>query len=353
MNRQLIRWPLLLAAAFSMIAAACKKEAMELPQPVVLHRFVAPDYFPTPVYTFADNPLVSEGFELGRKLFYDPVLSRDSTVSCSSCHQQFVAFAHSGHALSHGIDNQLTSRNSIGMFNLAWQKEFFWDGGVVNLENVPIIAIQNPLEMDEELSVILSKLNRNAQYRQAFKTVFHKDTIDSRQLLKALTQFMGVMVSADSKYDMYKRGEQALTTDELKGLQLMRQKCTPCHDGELFTDLSFRNNGLNAAFSKDSGRAHITGLAADAGKFKVPSLRNIALTEPYMHDGKLKSLEDVLEHYRSGVKKSATLDPVLETQVVPGIPITEEEKQNIILFLQTLTDQSFISDPKFSDPFIK
>lgn len=351
MKRASVRWIVLIAAVI-MIVAACKKEGKELPEPSsVSYGFSAPSYFPAQVYTFQNNELVREGFELGRKLFYAPVLSRDSTISCGSCHQQFVAFAHSGHSLSHGIDDHLTTRNSIGLFNLAWQQEFFWDGGVVSLENVPLAPITNPLEMDEKLSKVVYKLNRNPKYKQAFKNVFHQDTINSQQVLRALAQFMGLMVSANSKYDVYKRGEGTLTSEELEGLQLVRQKCTPCHDGELFTDLSYRNNGLNATFPKDSGRAHITAISGDAGKFKVPSLRKIALTGPYMHNGKMNSLDEVIEHYRTGVKTSATLDAALTNNGLNGIVLTDPEKQRIITFLQTLTDYSFLTDLKFSDPF--
>lgn len=337
----------------SVVALWSCKEAKEPIQPQALdYAFDAPAHFPTPEYDFEGNPITKEGFQLGRLLFYDPVLSRDSTVSCGSCHQQFVAFAHSGHAKSHGIDNHVTLRNSPGLFNLPWQKEFFWDGGVAHIELVPLAPISNPLEMDESMRRVVYKLNRSSRYKGLFQKAFGKDTVDSQQILKALTQFNGLMISAESRYDRYRTRGQILENDELAGLSLFTSKCSSCHSGELFTDLSFRNNGLNTTFTNDTGREHTTTLSSDIGKFKVPSLRNVELTAPYMHDGKFLTLENVLDHYDHGVKHSATLDPLLiKGEGTYGIQLTEEEKQKIILFLKTLTDHSFITDPRFSNPF--
>ncbi len=219
--------------------AVCK-EAQEPIVPQILHyAFVAPAHFPAPVYESENNPIKKEGFELGRKLFYDLVLSRGSTVSYSSCHQQFVAFAHSDHVKSHGIDNQVTLRNSPGLFNLAWQKDFFWDGGVNHTELVSLAPIANPLEMDEKMVRVVYKLNRIDRYKGLFQKAFGKDTVDSQQILNA---------------------------EELEGLRLFREKCSACHSEELFTDLSFRNNGLNTSFVNDKGREHITTRPSDTGQ---------------------------------------------------------------------------------------
>lgn len=334
------------------LLVSCKEAEEPLPPETASYEFKSPENFPTPTYDFEGNEITKEGFELGRMLFYDPVLSRDSTVSCSSCHQQFVAFAHSGHAKSHGIDNQATLRNSIGLFNLAWKMNFFWDGGVEHIEVVPLAPISNPLEMDEKMSKVVYKLNRSGRYKGLFRKAFDKDTVDSQQILKALAQFNGLMISNQTRYDKYRTKGQALNAGELEGLSLFTAKCSSCHSGELFTDESFRNNGLNAVFTNDTGREHITTLSSDIGKFKVPSLRNIALTAPYMHDGRFNALEEVLDHYDSGVKSSPTLDPLLDKgDGTYGISLTEEEKKNIILFLNTLTDHTFITDPRFSNPF--
>jgi cytochrome c peroxidase len=330
---------------------ACRRQ-QEDAAPAESYALELPPHFPAPKYGFENNTVSPEGFELGRMLFYDPILSRDSSTSCSSCHQQFVAFAHSGHAKSHGIDNQFTLRNSPVLFNLAWQEEFFFDGGVNHIENISIAPITNPLEMDESLARVIYKLNRSERYREKFKRVFQKDTIDSQQMLRAMTQFIGTMVSADSKYDRHVTKTPSLSEEELEGLNLFTQKCGTCHEGPLFTDHSYRNNGLNATFINDTGREHITTLASDLGKFKVPTLRNIALSSPYMHDGSIKTLDQVLEHYRTGVVFSTTLDPLLDRgNGQYGIAMSDDEKQKIILFLHTLTDQTFITRSKFSDPF--
>ncbi|MFM7766924.1 MAG: cytochrome-c peroxidase [Bacteroidota bacterium] len=318
------------------------------PQPQAPIVFQIPNGFPTPVYDFNNNEVNRNRFELGRKLFYDPILSRDNSISCGSCHQQAGAFSHIDHRVSHGIDNLNGTRNSPGLFNLAWHNSFFWDGGVNHIEVQPISPIVNPVEMDETLANVVNKLRANNSYRNLFLEAYGSDSITSQMMLKALAQFMSLLVSADSKYDKYVRGESGgqLTTQELNGLNLFRQKCATCHTEPLFTDLSFRNNGLDSVFQDDPGRALITQSAADSGKFKVPSLRNISVTYPYMHDGSLNTLDKVLDHYINGVKPSTTLDPSLSG----GISLTAQEKSDIISFLRTLTDNKFLTNPEFADP---
>ncbi|CAN5621229.1 cytochrome c peroxidase [soil metagenome] len=307
--------------------------------------FVVPDGFPQPTYNFQDNPFTQEKFELGRKLFYDPILSKDSSTSCGSCHQQFAAFANADHRLSHGVDGLLGTRNSPALFNLAWQTNFFWDGGVNHLDVQPIGPITNPVEMDETLANAIVKLQRNSGYRNLFRSVYGNDSITSQMMLRSLSAFMVALVSADSKYDQYKAGFISLSTSEMSGLQLFRQKCESCHKEPLFTDLQYRNNGLSSSFEKDPGRARITNLPQDSGKFKVPSLRNVELSYPYMHDGKLQSLSQVLDHYRTGVVQSAILDTLL----LSGISITDQEKTDLLAFLSTLTDTKFMTNKSFSE----
>jgi cytochrome c peroxidase len=311
--------------------------------------FKVPPGWPAPVYQFTNNEVTDERFELGRKLFYDPILSRDNSISCGSCHQQEGAFAHIDHRVSHGIDNLNGIRNSPPIYNLAWHSNFFWDGGVNHIEVQPISPIQNPVEMDESLSNVIAKLQANSGYKAMFKSAYGSDSITSQNMLRAIAQFMAVMVSSNSKYDKYIRGESGGTLDaeELSGLALVRLKCTPCHKEPLFTDLTFRNNGLDTVFTSDPGRFVITLDPNDEGKFKVPSLRNVEVSFPYMHDGSVKNLDKVLDHYISGVKNSPTLDP----QLAGGIPLTPTEKAHIIKFLKTLTDYEFLSNPRFSDPF--
>ncbi|MEO0333199.1 MAG: cytochrome c peroxidase [Bacteroidota bacterium] len=314
------------------------------------YRFEKPANFPEPTYTFENNPVTPEGFRLGRRLFFDPLLSRDGSVSCSSCHQQGLAFADGPqHPFSVGVDNQLGIRNAPPLVNLAFKQEFFWDGGVTHLDFVPTNAIENELELDETLANVVDKLNQHPEYPALFKRAFRVDTITSPYMLHAFSQFMVMMISANSKYDKYVRNEgETLTTQELQGMRLFEEKCEACHSGELFSDFSFRNNGISSTFS-DEGRARITEHPSDVGKFRVPSLRNIGRTAPYMHNARFKTLEEVLAHYASGVVESLTLDPLLQTGTRLGIPMTEEEQAQIIAFLETLTDYEFIADERFQN----
>ena len=311
--------------------------------------FEVPANFPSPTYNFSNNPVTKAGFELGRKLFYDPMLSRDNTISCGSCHIQTAAFTHHGHGLSHGIDDLLGKRNSPPVMNMAWSETFFWDGGVHNLDLVTPNPIENPVEMDLKFSIALDKVRSKEEYRKMFKAAFGSEEVTSAKFLQAMSQFMNMLVSANSRYDKYVRGEgETLTSDELEGLNLFKQKCSSCHTTDLFTDNGFHNNGLSLSFA-DSGRYSITLNPNDMGKFKTPSLRNIEKTKPYMHNGSIGSLESVLNHYASGVKQSATLDPLLQQNGQLGIPMTEDEKGKIILFLKTLTDTEFLKDRRFSE----
>lgn len=311
-----------------------------------------PANFPAPLYGPDANPPSAAAFALGRSLFYDPRLSRDGAVSCGSCHQQFVAFAHADHDLSHGVDDRLGTRNAPALQNLRWKPDFFWDGGPKHLETMPLAPLTNPVEMDETLDNVLRKLNADASYVRRFAQVYGRQPIDSYQLLRALAQFTAALTSATSRYDHYVRGEggASLSSAEQRGRTLVRQKCATCHATDLFTDESFRNNGLDRSFAADSGRAGITSRASDVGRFKVPSLRNVALTAPYMHDGRFATLPDVLAHYDHGVVPSATLDPVLRSAAGPlGIPLTAAEQADILAFLRTLTDEEFIHDRRLAE----
>lgn len=307
-------------------------------------KFEIPVGFPQPHYTFEGNEVTKERFELGRKLFYDPILSRTNTISCGSCHQQFSAFSQIDHPVSHGVDDLLGTRNSPVLFNLAWYKEFMWDGGVNHIEVQPFAPIENPVEMDETLLSVIQKLNASSDYKKMFKAAYSVDSASTKYMALAISQFMAMMISADSKYDKFIRNEENLTADENEGYQIFQQKCASCHKPPLFTDLSYRNNGLDDTF-QDEGRKMITQNVSDLGKFKVPTLRNIAISYPYMHDGRLNTLDQVLEHYNSGIKQSSTLDPILQN----GITLTADDKAKLISFLNTLTDNTFIKDKRFSE----
>lgn len=312
-----------------------------------------PANFPDPVYDFAKNPLTLEGVALGRTLFYDDMLSVNGTVSCAFCHQQGSAFAHTDHALSHGINDKIGTRNNLGLQNVAFYKAFFWDGGVPDLDLLPIAPIENPVEMGHSMPKLLASIRQSAKYRPMFQTAFGTDSINSERFLKALSQFMLTMVSANSRYDKYVRKEAGgeLTTDELAGLTVFKQKCSTCHAGELFTDQSYRNNGLSRATNQpDEGRYLITLRPEDKYKFRVPSLRNVERTSPYMHDGRFWTLDEVLNHYSANMQDVPELDPALRTSGKPGIPLADTEKKQLIAFLRTLTDTGYLSDRRFSAP---
>jgi len=311
-----------------------------------------PANFPAPAYDLSQNPVTEAGFALGKKIFYDKILSRDTTISCADCHISFSAFSHPEHPTSHGIDNLFGRRNAPAVQNMLWNREFFWDGGVPNLDLVPLNAIQSPVEMDANPAVVLERLRQNSEYTAMFKAAFGTEEITSARFLQSLSQFMAMLVSANSRYDKYVRGESGgdLTTNELEGLALFQVKCANCHATDLFTDHSFRNNGILDDFSFDRGRNEVSQLPGDVGKFRVPSLRNISVTDPYMHNGKFKTIEKVLDHYASGVKDSPTLDPLLrQPDGTLGIPLTADEKNKIIAFLKTLDDEQFLRDARFAE----
>ncbi len=330
--------------------------------------FTVPANFPPPTYRFQNNALTKEGVALGRMLFYDGRLSRDGTISCAECHNQAYAFTHHGHDLSHGIDNRLGTRNSLPLQNLAWSQAFMWDGGVFDLDLFPIAPIENHVEMDETLPNVLEKLRNDPAYTAQFKKAYGTDEVTTARFLQALSQFMLTLVSGNSRYDRYVRKEAGatLTADERAGMALFTSKgCASCHAGALFTDQRYRNNGLSLAFGDDAGRAHITEKPEDRYTFKVPSLRNVEHTGPYMHDGRFRTLEAVLNHYADGVEDTPNLDPLLKQtssvtpgqsrlgqsrpgQSRPGIPLTADEQTKLIAFLKTLTDSDFLTNPNFA-----
>lgn len=326
---------------------ACKPDPSFEPVKNEEIKFEIPKGWPALFYSFQNNTLTADGFELGRALFFDTRLSRDNSVSCGSCHQPFAAFAQLDHDVSHGVDNKLGNRNSPALFNLNWHTSFFWDGGVNHIESQPINPIQNPVEMDEKLERIIAKLETDTKCKTMFRKAFGDSVINSQRIFKALAQFMGMLVSCNSKYDKYVRGEAggSLTQQELEGLAIYRDKCAACHKEPLFSDFSLRNNGLQPGAANDSGRAHITRDTGDLYKFKIPSLRNLKYTPPYMHDGRFQTLEQVLDHYASGIFVTPTLDPLLQN----GIQLTPTERANLLAFLNTLNDEAFTKDSRFRE----
>lgn len=329
----------------SAVGYSCTKDSARDNHPVAY--WETPVHFPSPHYSYSGNNKSAEIFELGRALFYDPILSLDSTISCASCHHQHLAFSDSIR-FSAGVKDRLGRRNSPPLFNLAWNTSFMWDGGINHIEVMSIAPITDSFEMALPLRVVGSRLNNTPRYQKAFKSAMKTDSITDRQFLLALTQFMGALISSDSPYDSYVKGQsQSLSSDALEGLKLFRVHCGDCHKEPLFTDYSFRNNGTYSV-GGDSGRFLISDNVHDLGRFKVPSLRNIKLTAPYMHDGRFETLEEVIEHYTSSLSDREGIDPILKGR----IELTATEKNQIISFLKSLTDPAFIQQTAFTNPHV-
>lgn len=312
--------------------------------------FYKPDNFPVPQYDFSKNPLSEKKIELGRKLFYDPILSRNGSISCASCHSQYTAFTHVDHALSHGIDDRVGTRNSPALMNLAWHNTFMWDGAINQLDMQALAPISHPDEMGESIANVVAKLKHSTVYPKLFFGAFNDSIITGEQTLKAISQFLLTLVSANSKYDSVMRKLSYFTVQQNNGYRLFQKNCSSCHTEPLFTNLQFENNGLPVDITlNDYGRMKVTKNKNDSLKFKVPSLRNIEFSYPYMHDGRFKRLSDVLNYYTSGVQYSNTLSPQLKNK----IRLTSNEKVDIIAFLLTLTDKEFLFNPNFSYPRTK
>ncbi|MEP6583393.1 MAG: cytochrome c peroxidase [Ginsengibacter sp.] len=339
----------LFIAAFVLILDAGKIERRQFQVDTTTPiKFIIPGGWPKPpTNIFSTNPLTEEGFQLGRKLFYDGRLSKDGNFACASCHQQFAAFATYDHDLSHGFHDQFTTRNAPPLFNLAWKRFYHWDGGINHIEVQALSPMTASNEMAENVDSVLGKLKTDTSYVRMFKSAFGTSLINSQRMLKALAQFVGTLISSNSKYDKVKRGEATFNSAEEHGYELYKMNCSSCHKEPLFTDNSYRNNGLALnSFLKDYGRMRITGDPSDSLKFIVPSLRNVSVTFPYMHDGRLYSLYKVIDHYTSGIQPSPTLDSLLRKPII----LSTAEKNDLVYFLHTLKDTSFLNDKRFSQP---
>lgn len=342
---------LAILAALIACVFACKKGADVAPE--WFAGFQQPANFPEPAYDLSRNPVTEASFQLGRRLFYEPRLSRNNTIACGSCHIQSAAFTHHGHDVSHGINDRLGTRNPMPIMNMAWQEAFFWDGGVFDLDLSPLNAISNFVEMDETLPNVLAKLREHPDYPGLFKNAFGTEEITDARFLKALSQFMLMAVSSNSKYDRVMRNEPgySFSDQEQKGYLFFKDNCSTCHAEPLFTDRSYRNNGIGPNRANDIGRDSITLNPDDRYRFKVPSLRNLSYTAPYMHDGRFLTLNRVLDHYRNDVADSPTLDPVFRnSDGTLGIRITDADKENLTAFLKTLDDRDFVTNKLLSPP---
>ncbi|HKW83347.1 MAG TPA: cytochrome c peroxidase, partial [Burkholderiaceae bacterium] len=301
-----------------------------------------------------DNRPTVEGVALGRLLFHDTRLSRDGSVSCASCHREGHALADGGRAASAGVRKQLGTRNAMPLFNLAWAKEFFWDGRSRSLREQALVPIQDPHEMAETLPRVVRKLAADRTMADRFTRAFG-GPVTADRIGRALEQFELTLVSQDSKFDRVMKGADRFTPGEKRGFDLFLMEhdpknglygadCFHCHGGALFTNHQFANNGLRLRLG-DIGREKVSGDAADRGKFRTPSLRNVALTAPYMHDGRFKSLEEVVEHYDRGVERQSTLDPNLAKHPIEGLGLSHEDKAALVAFLRTLTDPAMAGAP--------
>lgn len=308
--------------------------------------FDIPKGWPKPFYDFSKNKLTEDGFQLGRNLFYDPIFSRDNTISCSSCHLQQTGFTHVDHDLSHGIDGKIGVRNSLSLQNLAWTKNFMWDGGVNHLDMQPLAPISSEFEMDEKLENIVLKLEKTTKYPALFDKAFGTKNITGQLILKALSQFVVSLTSSNSKYDNVMRNKNQFTDMELKGYNLFKQNCASCHKEPLFTSEKFERNGLQIDPTlNDIGRMKITQNPIDSLKFKVPTLRNIQFTFPYMHDGRFKTLNEVIKHYNSlsGAKN-------LPKELSKPMNLSDNDRTDLVAFLKTLSDKEFLYNPRYSYP---
>ncbi len=348
-----------------------------------------PTYYGNRINIPADNPLTAQGVTLGRRLFYEKRLSANNTISCASCHQQARAFTD-GRRFGIGFDGTPTKRNAMSLANALWIRNFFWDGRAASLEAQAVTPLTDPHEMGQSLDSSANKLRASDKlqtsgkwptpgksqasesYAAAFSAAFGSPDITPERIVKAIAQFERTLISADAPYDRYLRGEYQFTPAEQQGYNLFfggsspgapavagsiavrSLGCANCHGGPRTLTETYHNNGLDSVFA-DPGRQAITGMAYDRGRFRVVTLRNIALTGPYMHDGRFATLPEVLDHYSGHLAGGPTLSPTLRDSA--GRPVqlqlTDMEKKALLAFLNTLTDSTFITDPRFSDPKIK
>lgn len=321
---------------FCVIFLSCKKDKDNHPVELTPYSLTHPKYFPKLNNTPADNPLTVEGINLGKKLYYDPILS-NTGLSCSSCHNQSEAFSS-------------LAVNSLPHINLAWNSNFLWDGKVVgSMEDIMIFEVEQFFNTD------LNKINASEKYRNEFKEIYNVEVITSREIAYALAQFFRTLISQDARYDRFFKKEIMLNPSEMRGYMVFSTEkgdCFHCHSLGLFTDNKFHNIGLDSTFNTENqGRYNVTGNNADLGLFKTPTLRNIAMTSPYMHDGRFKTLEEVILHYDSGINQSITLDPIMTKPSKKfGLSLTVQDRADLVAFLKTLTDSTFLNNPAFKAP---
>ena len=345
-----------LLAIFLLMQCTSKEATVYTPVPYNLeipilfaNKLIAP-VIPT------NNPLTEEGVALGKKLFFDKKLSGNNTQSCATCHSPQKSFTNN-RQFSEGIDGLLGTRNSMPLFNLAWNfdERFAWDGKELSLERQALEPVKNPIEMHANWEVVAEKLQASPEYPDLFLQAFGTSIIDSILITRAIAQFERILISGNSKFDQYLRGETTLTPQEQNGFTVFMDEakgdCFHCHGSDnnpLWTDNKFHNNGLDSAFS-DLGLGAVTGDTNDNGKFKSPSIRNLKFTAPYMHDGRFTTLEGVIQHYSEGLQPSATIDPLMKKVSQGGVGLSTQEKVNLKAFLLSLSDPDFVNNPAFRE----
>ncbi len=371
------RFPFVLAALAVMVTTGCDRcaesgcDTPDCNPAATPYELEIPPFFP-PMDIPQDNPLTVEGIELGRLLFWEKDLSADGSMSCGSCHLPEAGFADPN-PYSTGITGAQGVRNAMALINIGWAPSYFWDGRALTLEEQILEPVSHPDEMSlpwadavDRLQATESEVNAAINYPDLFEVAFTDRIISPELVTKAIAQFLRTMVSADSKFDQWRRGELSLTDDEFAGYEMFLREggdpettpggqfggdCFHCHGeaGLQFSDYLFRNNGLDSTFVSDAGHASVSGNPLDSGRFKTPTLRNVALTAPYMHDGRFSTLEDVIDHYNSGGLPSSTVDPFMK-YTTGGLALNSVQKNQLLAFLHTLTDTAFVSNPEFLDP---
>ncbi|WP_246337554.1 cytochrome-c peroxidase [Tenacibaculum pelagium] len=338
------------------MSCSSKEEDVYTPKPASLkipelfqQKLIAP-VIPT------NNPLTEEGIALGKKLFFDKILSKDNTQSCATCHNPKKAFTDENR-FSDGVNGTFGTRNSMPIFNLAWNfdERFAWDGKELSLERQALEPVRNPIEMHSKWTNVTERLQNHSEYPTLFQQAFGVSKIDSTLVTKALAQFERTLISGNSKFDQFLLGKAQLTPEEQNGFDVFmdetRGDCFHCHgsnNNPLWTDNKFHNNGLDAVFS-DLGLGKVTGDPNDNGKFRSPSLRNLKFTAPYMHDGRFATLDEVINHYSTGLKSSPTIDPLMKKVNQGGVNLSDKDKADLKAFLLSLSDNDFVANPNFQE----
>ena len=349
------RW--LYIVSVSVLCLSCSNEDLgyePTPQPLAIPNLFL-DTIIAPLVP-SDNPQTAEGIALGKKLFFDTILSANGTQACASCHSPQNAFTDNT-ATSDGIDGVFGTRNAMPLFNLAWNygERFNWDGAALSLERQALEPVENPIELHSNWDSVVSRLQNDSAYPELFRLAFKTSTITKELTTKAIAQFERTLISANSKFDRYSLGQATLTPEELNGLDVFLREdkgdCFHCHgnpNNPLWTNNLFHNNGLDATFS-DLGLGGVTGDPNDNGKFRSPSLRNLAYTAPFMHDGRFNTLDEVINHYSEGLQNSPTIDPLMKNINQGGVQLSNQDKADLKAFLLSLSDPSFINNPIFQD----